>query len=243
MYNPTQTVCAVSTPPGKGGVALIRLSGTDAFRIADRAFRPRMGDAPLSHRPPRTQVYGDVLLDGVAVDDGLATRFPAPHSYTGEDTVEITCHGGVLVTRTVYEALLAAGAVAATAGEFTRRAFLNGRLSLTEAESIGDLLEAKSYSAMRLSGAQSRDRLTREIDAIRRAIVTLMGSIFARIDYPDEDLGEFSDVETARELLAIRARIDTLLATYRTGRVLIKTLLFSQVAQHQPITTQPISLV
>ncbi len=220
MYNPTQTVCAISTPPGKGGVALIRLSGTDAFAIADAVFRPRLGDAPLSARSRRTQIYGDVLLDGVSVDDGLATCFAAPHSYTGEDTVEVTCHGGVLVSRTVLEAFLASGAVLATAGEFTRRAFLNGRLSLTEAESIGDLLEAESYSAMRLSGSPSRDRLAEEIGGIRRALVTLMSSIFARIDYPEEDLGELTDTETARELLGVRARIDKLLCTYRTGRAI-----------------------
>lgn len=220
MYNPTQTVCAISTPPGKGGVALIRLSGTDAFAIADRVFRPRFGDAPLSARPHRMQIYGDVMLDGVAVDDGLATCFPSPHSYTGEDTVEVTCHGGLLVSRTVLEAFLAGGAILATAGEFTRRAFLNGRLSLTEAESIGDLLEAQSFSAMRLSGAQSRDRLRAEIDSIRASLVSLMSSIFARIDYPEEDLGELTDTESARELLKVRARIDKLLTTYRTGRAI-----------------------
>lgn len=220
MYNPTQTVCAISTPPGKGGVALIRLSGTDAFAIADKAFRPRVGDTPMSARPARTQIYGDVMLDGVSVDDGLATRFEAPHSYTGEDTVEVTCHGGVLVSRTVLEAFLANGAALATAGEFTRRAFLNGRLSLTEAESIGDLLEAQSLSAMRLAGTESRDKLRREIGGIRHSLVHLMSSIFARIDYPEEDLGELTDTETARELLQIRARVDKLLNTYRTGRAI-----------------------
>ena len=219
MYNSTETVCAISTPPGKGGVALIRLSGTDAFAIADRVFRPRSGKR-LSEHPVRMQVYGDILLSGEAIDDGLATRFAAPASFTGEDTVEVTCHGGVLVSRTVLEAFLAEGARPATAGEFTRRAFLSGKLRLTDAESIGDLLEAKSFAAMRLAGTRSRDRLGTALDGIRGELVSLMSSIFARIDYPEEDLGDFTDEETVRRLINIKEEISRLAATYRTGRAI-----------------------
>ena len=139
----TQVIAAVSTPPGKGGVAIIRMSGIGAFEIADRVFLPMSGKK-FSECTPRVQIYGHIVEDGERIDDVLATRFPAPHSYTGEDTVEIGCHGGILVTRTVLEALFRQGAVPATAGEFTRRAFINGRLTLTEAEAISDLLEAKS---------------------------------------------------------------------------------------------------
>lgn len=218
MNNFGATVVAISTPPGKGGVALIRLSGEDAFGIADRVFRPRYGSAPLSERTPRMQIFGDIYYDGERIDDGLATRFVAPNSFTGENTVEISCHGGVLVARSVLEAFLASGALPAEGGEFTRRAFLNGKLTLTEAEAIGDLLEAKSFHAVRLSSGDSRSRLTEALDALRKRLISLMSSIFARIDYPDEDLGDFTDDESLAILREVRRELDALLATYKTGR-------------------------
>ena len=219
MNNLTHVIAAVSTPPGKGGVAIIRVSGHGAFEIADRVFFPVSGKN-FSMCEPRKQIYGHIIEDGERIDDVLATRFPAPHSYTGEDTVEIGCHGGVLVTRTVLEALLRAGAVPATAGEFTRRAFINGRLSLTEAEAISDLLEAKSRDQIRLSGDRARSRLTERISAIRKNLVELMSSIYARIDYPDEDLGDFSDSEVLARVINIKEDCENLLSTYRTGRAI-----------------------
>ena len=219
MNSLTQVIAAVSTPPGKGGVAIIRMSGEGAFEIADRVFFPISG-RKFSECKPRTQVYGNIIEDGERIDDVLATRFPAPHSYTGEDTVEIGCHGGILVTRTVLEALLRAGAVPATAGEFTRRAFINGRISLTEAEAISDLLEAKTRDQLRLSGGDARGRLTAKIAEIRAALVSLMSSIYARIDYPDEDLGDFSDGEVRASLYNIKVECEKLLSTYRTGRAI-----------------------
>ena len=219
MNSLTQVIAAVSTPPGKGGVAIIRMSGEGAFEIADRVFFPISG-RKFSECMPRTQIYGNIIEDGERIDDVLATRFPAPHSYTGEDTVEIGCHGGILVTRTVLEALLRAGAVPATAGEFTRRAFINGRLSLTEAEAISDLLEAKTRDQLRLSGGDARGRLAAKIAEIRTALVSLMSSIYARIDYPDEDLGDFSDGEVRASLYNIKVECENLLSTYRTGRAI-----------------------
>ena len=150
MNSLTQVIAAVSTPPGKGGVAIIRMSGHGAFEIAERVFRPISG-RNFSEIKSRVQAYGHIVSDGETVDDVLLTLFPAPHSYTGEDTVEIGCHGGILVTRAVLETLLRAGARAAEAGEFTRHAFINGRLSLTEAEAVADLLEAESRDQLRLA--------------------------------------------------------------------------------------------
>ena len=219
MNNLTQVIAAVSTPPGKGGVAIIRMSGIGAFEIADKVFFPISG-RKLSECKPRTQVYGHIIEDGERIDDVLATRFPGPASYTGEDTVEIGCHGGILVTRSVLEALLRAGAVAATAGEFTRRAFLNGRLNLTEAEAISDLLEARSREQLRLSGSEARDRLSSRIGAIRSSLVGVMSSVYARIDYPDEDLGDFTDRELLEKLYNIKEDCHSLLRTYRTGRAI-----------------------
>ena len=221
MHNIGETVAAASTPPGKGGVALIRVSGTDAFAIADRVFRPRCGRA-LSQIAPRMQTYGDIFYENEPIDDGMAVRFTAPHSYTGEDTVEITCHGGVRLTSLVLTALIAAGARAAQAGEFTRRAFLNGRLTLTDAEAIGNLLEAGSLGQIRLSRKSARTRLSQSVDAIRASLVSLMSSLYARIDYPDEDLGELGDAELLSVMQAQREAMDALLSTYRTGHAVVE---------------------
>lgn len=217
MNGITDVIAAVSTPPGKGGVAVIRISGAEAFQIADRIFIPK-NKKPLSQAAARMQIYGDILLQNEPIDDGLATCFPAPHSYTGEDTVEISCHGGFLITKMVLSAALTAGAEPASPGEFTRRAFLNGKLSLTDAEAIGNLLEANTADAVHLASARSRDRLTVAMDKLQSNAVSLMGSLFARIDYPDEDLGDFSDEESIAMLRTLLSELDALIATYRTGR-------------------------
>lgn len=212
-------IAAISTPPGKGGVAIIRTSGIGALELAERVFYPRSG-RPLSSYPARTQVYGYIKEKGEVIDDGLATLFPRGSSYTGEETVEYAIHGGVLVTRRVLEVLLSAGAIPAEAGEFTRTAFINGRLDLTEAEAIGDLLEAKSYEQLRLASEPARECLKSRISALREGLVRLLGSVYARIDYPEEDLGELDEDEILKELTAIRASLYQLISTYRTGRAI-----------------------
>ena len=213
------TIAAISTPPGKGGVAIIRMSGSEARDILSRVFTPVSG-LSVGELRPRVQYYGYIIYNNERIDDGLATVFPAPHSYTGEDVVEISCHGGTLVSHTVLEALFHAGAIPATAGEFTRRAYINGRLTLTDAEAIGNLLEARSREQMRLAAAPARTRLKTEIEGIRTELVTLLGSIYARIDYPDEDLGELSDGEILDALERVRARLTRLISTYRTGKAI-----------------------
>jgi len=212
-------IAQVSTPPGKGGVAVIRMSGTGAFEIADKVFLPISGKK-ISEYPKRTQIYGYILYNDEKIDDGMITLFPAPHSYTGEDTVEISCHGGILITRTVLESLFTAGATSAEAGEFTRRAFINGKLSLSEAEAIGTLLEATSREQIRLSASPARAKLSEAINSIRCDLTDVMSSIYARIDYPDEDLGEFTDEQTTERLVKAREKITTLIDTYRTGRAI-----------------------
>ena len=212
-------IAQVSTPPGKGGVAVIRMSGTGSFEIAEKVFLP-FSKKKITDYPARTQIYGYIIYNEERIDDGMLTLFPAPHSYTGEDTVEISCHGGILVTRTVLETLFAAGATPAEPGEFTRRAFVGGKLSLSEAEAIGTLLEATSREQIRLSASPARKKLNEAIDSIRGGLVSLMSSIYARIDYPDEDLGEFSDGETLSELKKIRLELVKLIDTYKTGRAI-----------------------
>ena len=227
MNNFTSVIAAVSTPPGKGGVAIIRISGDGALEVASSVFSPR-SKKKLSSYPARMQVRGDIFYGNELIDDGMATYFKAPASYTGEDTVEIACHGGVLVTSTVLEAIFAAGAVPAAPGEFTQRAFINGKLSLTEAEAIGNLLEAESRDQIKLSSSRSRELLSEKISEIRESLTTLLSSIYARIDYPDEDLGDFSDLESEKMLEETSKKIEKLISTYRTGKAIsegIKTVI------------------
>lgn len=214
-YN--KTVSAISTPPGKGGVALIRTSGSEAVKIAARCFVPRSGRS-LCDCPPRTAVYGDILLGGQKIDDGIAIIFRAPGSFTGEDVVEITCHGGITVTSATLRALFEAGSEPASAGEFTRRAFLAGKLTLTEAEAIGDLLEAGSIGQLALFSHDSRSRLSHEIGELHAMILSILSRLFAAIDFPDEDISAFDDNGLSSEISRAREAVSHLASTFDTGR-------------------------
>ena len=212
-------IAAISTPSGKGGVALIRISGEGAIEIASKVFIPKSKKS-LGESPSRIQVYGDIMHGKEAIDDGMATVFRAPASYTGEDTVEISCHGGMLITERVLEAVLMAGAAPAERGEFTQRAFINGKLSLTDAEAIGNLIEAKSDGQIRLAAGSAREKLFLAIDDIRSDLKTLLASIFARIDYPDEDLGDFTNDQTVAYLEKVKKKICDLISTYPTSKAI-----------------------
>ena len=212
-------IAAISTPPGKGGVAIIRLSGEGALELVCGVFHPK-SKRVLRDYSPRTQVYGYIKDKDEILDDGMATYFEPGRSYTGEETVELSIHGGVLVTRRVLELLFSHGAIPATRGEFTRLAFINGRLSLSEAEAIGDLLDAESDEQLRLSSSGARERLRSKIEEIRSGLVHLLGSVYARIDYPEEDLGDMSEEEILTALMTERERISRLISTYRTGRAI-----------------------
>ena len=174
------TIAAISTPRGKGGVAVLRVSGSEALLVAERIFKPHNGKSIRDYKP-RTQIYGDILsFDGKEVlDDGLLTYFNAPFSFTGEEVVEIACHGGEIITAMVLSSLLSAGAVMAKPGEFSRRAFLNGKLSLTAAEGIADLLDAKTEAAAKLSSKASRGKLSEAISVISDRVLNLSSSLWA----------------------------------------------------------------
>ncbi len=209
-------ISAVSTPFGKGGIAVIRISGDGCFELADRMFRPKSGK-PLSGRTGGRVVYGDILYSGQRIDDGCATLFRAPNSYTGQDTVEISCHGGILVTSRVYESTLLCGARPADPGEFTRRAFLSGRMGLTQAEAVIDLIDAENEEAMRLAAAGTSGILAREASAIRERIIALLAEAYVLTDYPDEELSDLDSDSLKKGITDLIAAADKLLATYRTG--------------------------
>ncbi len=216
------TIAAISTPRGKGGVALIRISGPDAAAVGDRIFKPA-DRKPLSGHTERTAVFGNIVESGntsAVIDTGLATLFRAPRSFTGEDTVEISCHGGVLVSAAVLGAALAAGARQAEAGEFTRRAYAAGKLTLTEAESLGMLLDARTDGQLRLARGGMSGRVSRAAEELSDRISALLGDIYSRVDFPDEDLGELSDAEIIDSVKKISADAERLAATYSTGRAI-----------------------
>ncbi len=214
------TIAAVSTPYGKGGVALIRISGADAALVADRIFFPACKQS-LSDLPVGKMVYGEIRdTAGTGLDDGMAVLFRAPHSFTGEDTVELTCHGGVLITAKVLSAVLAAGARAAEAGEFTRRAYICGKLRLSQAEALGHLLEAKSDSQLTLARGGMRGGLADRTADIYASLRHTLTSVWAAIDFPEEDLSEMSREEILGAIENISEQIRRLAATYGTGRAI-----------------------
>ena len=214
------TIAAVSTPYGKGGVALIRISGADAFSVAERVFFPACGK-PLGEMSHGRMTYGEIRgIDGVDLDDGMAVCFHAPHSFTGENTVEITYHGGILITERVLRAVLTAGARPAQAGEFTRRAFVSGKMRLSQAEALGSLLEAKSDTQLTLARGGMKGRLADRTERIYEQMRTTLTSVYAAIDFPDEDLSEMSREEMIEATEEARHAIDRLAATYGTGRAI-----------------------
>ena len=213
------TIAAVSTPRGKGGVAMIRISGEDALTVGERIFSC-VSEKPLAEAPSAKMVRGRIFdfAEKAEIDDGMAVVFRAPFSFTGENTVEIYCHGGALITEQVLCSTLLAGARAAEPGEFTRRAFINGKMSLSEAESLGALLEAKTTGQARLARGGMKGHLARKTREIYDSLLSVMTGIYAAIDFPDEDLNEFSREEIAEVMKKSISEIDRLADTYRTGR-------------------------
>jgi tRNA modification GTPase len=217
--NISDTIAAISTPHGRGGIAVIRISGERAVEVASSMFRPKNG-RPLVDIKHNTAVYGGIYHRGEQIDDGMATLFRAPRSFTGEDTVEISCHGGILLAQMTLEAALMGGARQADAGEFTRRAFTSGKIDLSRAEAVIGLIEAESEEKIRLNAAQSRGALSRKIGRLRAALTDTAASIYAFIDYPDEDLTELSTAELKTKIDGIYGEMCALISTYRAGQAI-----------------------
>ena len=206
------TIAAVATPAGPGAIGILRLSGPGAADIAAACFRP-LGRKGLLDHPTRTLVYGSLLdCEGQVIDQVLCTYSRGPASYTGEDTAELHCHGSPMVLSLGLEALFAQGARQAGPGEFTQRAFLNGRLDLAQAEGVADLLDARSREGARHAAGQLSGALSRKIAAIYSALVDVMAHFHAVLDYPDEDIDPFR-ADTIR-----RQDLEALLSTYQRGR-------------------------
>ena len=220
MSHSADTIAAISTPSGPGAIGILRLSGPRAVRIAQACFKP-LGRKALADYPVRFLVYGDLLdSGGQPIDRCLCTYSRGPASYTGEDTAEFQCHGSPMVLSLGLQALFAAGARPARPGEFTQRAFLNGKLDLTQAEAVIDLIDAESPSAARQAAGQLTGALSRRIEGIYSALTDTMAHFCAVLDYPDEDLDPFQTEALGRDLQAQASALQALLATGRRGQML-----------------------
>jgi tRNA modification GTPase len=214
----SDTIAAISTPPGEGAIALVRVSGPNAIQIADKIFR---GKEKPSRFASHVQHLGEICdAEDQLIDQVVFSIHRAPASYTGEDLLEISCHGGTLVTAKVLEACLRAGARAARPGEFTERAFLNGKMDLTQAEAVIDLIRARTDLALRSATEQLEGRLGDQIRKIRDELIALLAHINASIDFPEEGIAPDEGETLCARLDFIRDEIAALLATADQGRVL-----------------------
>lgn len=213
---PREPIAAIATPPGEGGIAVLRASGKGVVALVDTIFRGKVLAKQLSH----TAHYGKIVRDGEVVDEVVATVFRGPKSFTGEDTVEISCHGGVLVTHSVLEAVLSAGIRMAEPGEFTMRAFLNGKMELSQAEAVADMIHAKSRRALQAAQQQLDGALGEFVARFRQAIIDATAMLELELDFIEEDV-EFADRSGLMKLLIdLDTQIGGLLETYETGRLL-----------------------
>lgn len=219
MERSFDTICAIATPAAVGGIAVVRVSGERAAEIAEKVFKPAAGK-PIAEMKGYTAAYGKIYDGGERLDDGVLLMFRAPHSYTGEDVCEISCHGGIYVTRRVMTACLKAGAVPAAAGEFTKRALLNGKMSLTQAEAVADIISAQGEQMLGCSNSQREGALYRRAEVIADSIMDVSAQISAWIDYPEDDTPTVTEEWLTARLEEIKAELDGLLSGYDTGRMI-----------------------
>lgn len=218
MESHLDTIAAIATAPGSGGVAIVRVSGSDALAVVSRIFVRTRGRAI----PEPRRVYVGKLYDrpgGNVLDEVLVFAMKAPRSYTGEDVVEIQCHGGSLLSQRVLESICAAGARPATPGEFTRRAFLNGRMDLAQAEAVADLIAARSEAGRRLAWSQLEGTLSARVSELRNAIVKARARCEVGLDFAEEDVPDLSDRELASELAAVRFELEKLTESFARAQL------------------------
>ena len=214
------TIAAIATAQSPGAIGILRLSGPDTFAVVDRVFRAGDGRG-AAEQTPRSMVLGRLLdAEGRLLDHVLCVRFPGPDSYTGEDCAELHCHGSPVVLNEGLAALFAAGARQARPGEFTQRAFLNGRMDLLQAEAVVDLVDAETAAAARNAAGQLTGRLSRDVDRIYGELMALVSRFYAVVDYPDEDIGEDSRQEMLDTLRRAENDLTELRATFSRGQLL-----------------------
>jgi tRNA modification GTPase len=213
------TIAAISTPWGTGGIGIIRISGPGAFSVAARIFR---GSRQINEIMSHSVVHGRIIdpADGHMVDEVLLVKMDAPNTFTGEDTIEINCHGGIVVLNRVLSLVLRHGARAAQAGEFTRRAFINGRIDLAQAEAVIDLINSKTDEGSRAAAAQLQGRLSEKIRSARRKMIELIARIEAAIEYPEEDIEEITGDMVLKGIIEIKEDLGNIVRGFARGRLL-----------------------
>jgi len=215
----TDTICAVSTPLGISGIGIIRLSGPRTYPILDKIFVPKKNEK-VSSFPSHSIHYGHILEHGKIIDEILLTIMRAPKSYTREDMAEIGCHGGYLPLKKVFSLCLKQGARLATEGEFTKRAFLNGRIDLAQAEAIIDIINSKTERGLETSLLQLKGGLSREIEKLKAKMMSLLAKIEVALDFAEEDLEFITDAKIEDELSKIKMQVGKLLAGAETGKII-----------------------
>ena len=227
----SDTISAIATPRGEGGIGIVRISGSHALSVADAVFRARSQKA-LAEAASHCAVYGCVVeRDGTPVDEGLALVMRAPHSYTCEDVVELQCHGGQSVMRRVLARTWEAGARAAERGEFTKRAFLNGRIDLAQAEAVMTVVEARSDRALKMAQGHLAGHFSDRIRAMRHQILGMVAHIEAAIDFPEDEVDDVLDVDLTRDITRLAEEIRGILSTANAGRILRDGLLTAIVGR------------
>ena len=214
------TIAAIATAPGAGGIAVVRLSGPESYAVAARVFRPANPNKKVADAKGYTALFGSFVEGDDAFDEGVALFFREPHSYTGEDVVELSCHGGSAVARRLVEACIAAGAAPAAPGEYTRRAFLNGKMSLTQAEAVMDIISADGKQGAALANASLSGALAKKIGAEKEALTGLQAHLAAWVDFPEEDVPELDDAHLHTVLGQVQQELDGLIKNYDAGAVL-----------------------
>ena len=219
MFRSESTICALATS-GSGAIAVIRVSGPDAIGMVERIFKPASKGKVLSQQPPNTIHFGTICENEIIIDEVLLSLFKAPHSYTGEDAVEISCHASLYIQQKILELLISQGAEPAKPGEFTQRAFLHGKMDLSQAEAVADLIAAESEGAHRVALQQLRGGFSDKLKALRAQLLHFISMIELELDFSEEDV-EFAD---RKQLVKLVNKIATLLGelinSFQLGNVL-----------------------
>ncbi len=221
IQDTNDTIVAVSTPPGEGGIGIVRISGENAATVANKFFQPFNKKVAVNNFETHKAIYGKIIDNsGNIIDEALCIAMWAPNSYTRENVIEIQSHGGSLVIRRILELSLANGARLAEPGEFTKRAFLNGRIDLSQAQSVMDVIKAHSDASLRMAAGQLQGELAKEIKNMRHDILEIIAHLEASIDFPEDDIEDIAKENAFKKVTKIKNKIEKMLNTFNTGRIL-----------------------
>lgn len=220
MCSTNETIAAIVTPPGESGVGIIRISGDQAFSVGDVLFRS-VSAVPLAQRRDKSVQYGHITeRNGAVIDEVLVLIMKGPHSYTAEDVLEIQCHGGIKVIQKILTLVLEQGVRLARPGEFTERAFVNGRIDLAQAEAVMDIIQAKSEAGVTRAVRQLEGKLSEVVNDMLQNLTTFITRLEVTVDYPEEDLEEIEVPDIAGSLQEMRDALEHMLGRARTGKMI-----------------------